>query len=156
MATLNVRTRKKLADSTTEALTSLSKKRTVILCSRKQTSLDTDSVNDKLRSTIMNYIKENNKGKAFTINIKVNDKNTTYELVLNATTSLTKISNVNLFAVKSDVIVSTVNENIDYLVNLRTNIDNLEEFTHEFIIDEDNEELTPRVSISINTRTKYF
>ena len=162
---INVRN-KKLTDSTTEALNSLSKKRTVILTDRKQTALDTDSVNDKLTSTIIEYVKETNKGNNFVFTIDIEDKKTVFKLRLDSDLHLTKSISSNLFGYKPNVLISKINDNLASLKKLRSTIkiddvgaassNPFAVSTAPFELDLENKEIMPLVMVNIQTRTKYF
>ena len=153
---INVRN-SKITDSTTEALTSLSKKRTVILTDRKQTALDTDSVNTKLTSTIVEYIKETNKGNEFNCLIDIEDKRSVFKLTLANGVHLTKSIQNNLFELKPEVMIASIDENVNYLKDLRTSMPEFAAITKaKFNLDSEDETKMPLVILNIKTRTKYF
>jgi len=157
---INVRSQK-LTDSTTEALESLSKKRTVILTDRKQTALDTDGVNAKLTSTIIEYVKETNKGNNFVCTIDVEDKHTVFKLTLESGVHLTKTISQNLFGFKSSAIITVIDNNLKYLKDLRSKItlkdnDLFGSKNFPFKLDGEDEKIMPLVMLNIKTKTKYF
>ena len=153
---INVRNAK-LTASTSEALTSLSKKRTVILTDRKQTALDTDTVNEKLTSTIVEYIKETNVGNEFNCLIDIEDKRSVFKLTLANGVHLTKSVQSNLFALKPEVMIAKIDESIDYLKELRSSMAPFPAITKaKFNLDTGDENKFPLVILNIKTRTKYF
>ena len=154
---INVHNRTKLTATTSEALNGLSKKRTVILTDRKQTALDTDTVNEKLTSTIVEYIKETNVGNEFNCLIDIEDKRSVFKLTLDNGVHLTKSIPQNLFALKPEVMIAQIDDAINFLKTLRSN---MPEFTSvsriKFNLNSGDDTKFPLVILNIKTRTKYF
>ncbi len=152
---LNVR-QAKLNDSTAEILTSLSKSRSTVLTNRKQTALDTDSVNEKLSKTVVEYIKETNKGNEFHLFVDIEDKKTIFRLCLANGVHLSRTVNTNIFALPPTSMINNINSTVDYLKTLRKTMEFDAVTKTKFILETGDETKVPLVVLNIKTRTKYF
>jgi len=154
MGNINVRLNK--TQDLIDTIKSFNVKRKKIIEQRKKTSIDTDTINNKLKSVISDYVKDEFKGKKFDVYIEVSDKTTSFKLLLNNHTSIETAIVNNIFTLEPSNTLSIVKQNINYLIKLRKELDidscgipNPLEFI-------ENENEKPNINIEIKTRTKYF
>jgi len=127
-----------------------------LVLKRKETESSIDTYNTRMMNSVVTVIRNEFKGSSFTCNISVYDKYTTMELKLGNIYSLSTTLGFNILQLRGMRIHSDVITRLKFLVDQGNAFKNNKLEVLNTLYTADSEELKPTVTISLETRTKYF
>jgi len=155
MGTMNVRS-ENVEINNQDQLDKDTELRKSMVLKRKETEALIDTYNTRMIASVSNIIRDEFKGSGFACNINVYDKHTTMELKLNNTYSLSTTLGFNILQLRSARIYSDVITRLKFLVDQGNSFKNDKSEVLNSLYRDDTTELKPTVTITLETRTKYF
>jgi hypothetical protein len=127
-----------------------------LVVKRKETESLIDTYNTRMISSVINIIRDEFKGSAFTCTINVYDKYTTMEIKLNNLYSLSTTINFNILQLRSMRLHSDVITRLKFLIDQGKIFKDDNDNMLNTMYNDNDPDIKPTVTINLETRTKYF